>query len=379
MDWERTRALFPVLEEILPLDHAGRAPLSVRAADALRHYAHAASRAEGVAPEGFETERERVRQRAARLLGAQAEEVAFVANTTEGLGRIAGSIAWRPGDRVVTSRLEYASNVTVWMGLRPHGVETLLLPERDGRLELEDLARALDDPSVRLVSLSSVAFASGDPLDVEAAGRLCAERGVLFCLDAIQSLGLLPLDVRAARVDFLAAGGQKWLCAGEGSALLYCGKEHLPHLAPPVLGWRNVQDVGDTPPYPTRLHPSALRFEAGAPNTPGILALGAAIDLALELEVERIARRVDALTRHLVEGLRCAGAHVVAPRAPGRRSGIVAFRLPVEPAEQTAARLGRRGVVARVRRGAVRLAPHYYLREAELDRVLQLMASSPGT
>ncbi|MDX1649697.1 MAG: aminotransferase class V-fold PLP-dependent enzyme [Myxococcota bacterium] len=372
MDWERTRAFFPVLEELLPLDHAGRAPLSTRAGDALVRYAHQAARAPGARPEAFETDRERVRGRAARLLGATPEEVAFVRNTTAGLGLVARGLAWRPGDRVVTSALEYPSNVTVWLGLRDQGVETRLLPERDGRLELEDLARALEDPGVRLVSLSSVAFASGDPLDLPRAGRLCAERGVLFCVDAIQSVGLLPVDVRAAGIDFLAAGGQKWLCAGEGAGLLYCARERLRQLAPPVLGWRNVRDVGDAPPYPTTPLDTAMRFEEGAPNTPGILALGAAIDLALELGVERIAARVETLTRRLAEGLAAAGAELVAPRPAGRTSGIVAFRRPDEEPAQTAARLAAGDVVARVRRGAVRLAPHYYLRESEMDAVVGL-------
>jgi selenocysteine lyase/cysteine desulfurase len=369
-NWERTRAFFPAVEGAIPLDHAGRAPLSTRAADALVRYAHEATRAPSLAPDAFEAPRERVRARAARLLGARPDELAFVRNTTEGLGLVARGLPWRPGDRVLTSALEYSSNVTVWLGLRDRGVETVLLPDREGRLDLDDLAFALDDPSVRLVSLSSVAFASGDPLDVPRAGRLCAERGVLFCLDAIQSLGLLPLDVRAAGVDFLAAGGQKWLCAGEGAGLFYCARERLARLTPPVLGWRNVRDVGDAPPYPTAPHASALRFEAGAPNTPGILALGAAIDLALELGVERIAARVGALTRHLADGLRAAGAEIVAPRAPGRDSGIVAFRVPGEAPERTAARLGRAGAIVRVRRDAVRLSPHYYLRESEMDAVV---------
>ena len=348
------------------LNHAGVAPISSRVQEALARYAGEASRSGAWRyGEFYDAEIERVRGRAAELLGATPEEVAFVKNTTEGLGLVATGLDWEQGDQVVTCDLEYPSNVYPWWSLSDRGVETVMLRGRDGRLPLAAVEDALASPRARLLALSSVEF--------DALGRLCRERGVLFCVDGIQSLGCLPTDVEASGVDFLAADGHKWLCSVEGAGLFYCSRRVIDRVTPRIVGWRSVTDNHDYDRYHTELQPGAGRFEEGTPNTPGIFALGAAIDLLLELGVEAIAQRVLALTDRLVAGLEARGAHLLSPRGPGEASGIVSFQLGSEPPDRTAARLRAQGVFVVVRRGGVRASPHFYNDEAEIDRLLDAL------
>ena len=369
--WSRTRSFFPVTRELAYLNHAGVAPISTRVEDALQRYAAEAVRygARRYA-RAYDHEIERVRGRAATLLAAQPEEIAFVKNTTEGLGIVAAGIDWRPGDRVVSCDLEYPSNVYPWWQLKRLGVETLLLPGESGRLPIESVAASLEDPRVRLVSLSSVEFGTGARNDLEAIGALCRERGVLFCVDAIQSLGCFPIDVERCGIDYLAADGHKWLLSVEGCGIFFCARRSLELLTPRVVGWRSVANNQDFDRYHMELQPNAGRFEEGTPNTPGIFALGAAIDLLLEIGVAAIGDRVLGLTEHLVRGLADRGANVVSPRGAGGASGIVAFRLDGEEPSDTVRRLQAAGVFVVERRGAVRASPHFYNDDGDLDRLL---------
>jgi selenocysteine lyase/cysteine desulfurase len=371
MSWERVRELFPVTRKLVYLNHAGVAPISVRVREALDRYAEEAlERGAFRYAEVVDAEIERARGRAATLLGARADEIAFVKNTTEGLGIVAAGLDWRPGDRVVTCDLEYPSNVYPWWWLRDRGVETRMLPSVAGRLPLALVEDALRDPAVRLLALSSVEFGSGFRQDLAALGRLCRERGALFCVDAIQSLGAIPLDVEACGIDFLAADGHKWLLSVEGCGIFYCARRALERVAPRVVGWRSVTDNADYDRLHLELQPGAGRFEEGSPNAPGIFALGAALDLLLELGVEAIWARVQQLAAHLVRGLEARGAQVLSPQGPGETSGIVSFAWPGEAPSETAARLRAAGVFVVARRGGVRASPHFYNDEGELDRLL---------
>ena len=374
MNWEYTRSWFPVTEDLAYLNHAGVAPVSTRVQEALHRYADEAThRGAFNYPRAYDQEVERVRGRAAQLIGADSTEIAFVKNTSEGLGLVAAGLDWEPGDQVVTCDLEYPSNVYPWWSLRDRGVETRMLSGRDGRLLFEDVDRALENPRVRLLTLSSVEYGSGFRQDLAALGRLCRDRGVLFCVDAIQSLGCLPIDASELGIDFLAADGHKWLLSVEGCGIFYCASEVLDRVKPRVIGWRSVTDNTDYDRYHLDLQPSAGRFEEGTPNTAGIFALGAAIDLLLELGVESIAERVLALTGRLAHGLAGRGATLLSPRGPGENSGIVSFRWADEDPKRTAGRLRRAGVFCAVRRGGVRASPHFYNDDTDLDRLLEAL------
>jgi selenocysteine lyase/cysteine desulfurase len=371
MNWERTRSLFPATREMAYLNHAGVAPISTRVDEAIRRYTEEATRLGAFNyPRFFDAEIERVRGRTAELLGASADEVAFVKNTTEGIGIVASGLDWRRGDQVVTCDLEYPSNVYPWWSLRERGVETLMLRGREGRLPLAVVEEALKSPRVRMLALSSVEFGSGARNDLEALGGLCREYGVLFCVDAIQSVGCFPIDVEKCGIDFLAADGHKWMLSVEGCGIFFCSKRVQELVAPRIIGWRSVQNNRDFDTYHMDLQPSAGRFEEGTPNTPGIFALGAAIDLLLELDVSAIGERVLALTDRLVDGLRARGAELRSPREPDEASGIVSFVIPGQEPGNTVRRLRAEKIFVVERRGGVRASPHFYNSEDEIDRLL---------
>jgi len=372
VSWKRTRSFFPVTRDWIYLDHAGVAPISTRVEEALRRYADCATRSGAADYAVYESEVERVRSRAAHLLAATPHEIAFIKNTTEGLGIVASGLDWKRGDIVLSCDLEYPSNVTTWWGLRPRDVETVLLASEDGRLPLERVAEALRRPRVRLLTLSSVEFGSGARNDIESLGNMCREHGVLFCVDAIQSLGCLPLDAGRCGIDFLAADGHKWLLSVEGCGIFFCRRRMLEQLAPRIVGWRNVAHPCDYDRYQTELRSDAGRFEEGTWNTAGIFALGAAIDLVLELGVDAIAQRVLDLTDRLVEGLRARGATLLSPRGAAA-SGIVSFRLENEAPARTVERLRTRRIHTVVRRSAVRASPCFYTDESEIDALIEAL------
>ena len=244
-----------------------------------------------------------------------------------------------------------------------------MLRGRNGRLPLEVFEEALRSPRVRLLTLSSVEFGSGARNDLEALGGLCREHGVLFCVDAIQSVGCFPIDVEKCGIDFLAADGHKWMLSVEGCGIFFCSKRVQDLITPRIVGWRSVRNNLDFDTYHMDLQPSAGRFEEGTPNTPGIFALGAAIDLLLELDVSAIGERVLALTDRLVDGLRTLGAEIRSPREPGEASGIVSFTIPGQTPGETVRKLRAERIFAIERRGGVRASPHFYNSEDEIDRL----------
>jgi selenocysteine lyase/cysteine desulfurase len=371
MSWERTRSLFPVTREVAYFNNAGVAPISSRVDEAIRRYAEEATRLGAFNyPRSFNAEIERVRGRAALLLNATADEIAFVKNTTEGLGIVAAGLDWQRGDEVVTCDLEYPSNVYPWWSLRDRGVETAMLRGREGRLPFSAIEEALQNPRVRLLALSSVEFASGARNDLEAIGGLCREHGVLFCVDAIQSVGCFPIDVESCGIDFLAADGHKWMLSVEGCGIFFCSKRVQDLVTPRIIGWRSVQNNLDFDTYHMELQSSAGRFEEGTTNTPGIFALGAAIDLLLELDVAAIGERVLKLTDRLVDGLCARGAEIRSPREAGEASGIVSFAIPGQSPAETARKLRAERIFVIERRGGVRASPHFYNSEDEIDRLL---------
>jgi len=308
-----------------------------------------------------------VRSAFARLVGGEPTGVAFVRNTSEGLSLVASGWEWKQGDNVIVVADEYPANVYPWWGLARWGVETRFVQRRDLRFNVDDVA-ALADDRTRAVSVSAVDWQSGFRADLTSIGSFCRERDILFCVDGIQAVGAVCVDVAAAGIDCLAVGGHKWLLAPEGCGGLFISKRVIARLQPAVLGWKSVTDAGRYLPYHFDLRPDAARVEAGSPAHLGINALGAALDLLLEVGPKAIEQRILEITEKLAEGLRSRGATIVSPWGSGERSGILNFRLGDTKALHTS--LTRSGIVSRMRMEGVRLAPHFYNDETDVDRVL---------
>jgi selenocysteine lyase/cysteine desulfurase len=374
----RYRDLFPLREDDVFLDHAGVAPVSTRVADAVRRFLDEAT-ADGARRYPYWKLRvEEVRSACARLVGVETARVAFVKNTSEGLSFVARGLPWRGGDAVLLADREFPSNVYPWWALAPRGVEARFITPGEAGIDAGAVERALDD-TVRVVALSAIAYGTGERLQLEAIGRLCRERGVLFVVDGAQALGAVAIDLERERLDCVVADGHKWLCAPEGAGFMALSENLLDRLEPIELGWKSVV-AGDEAfyPYDLRLRRDAAKLEAGSLNVMAIHGLGAAVELALEVGLEEIESRLGLLTDALVAGLSERGRPCLGRREPARPSGIVTF-VPHGDPERVRQELWSRGVVARSRFGGLRLSPHHYQDDGDIARFFERYDAAEAT
>jgi selenocysteine lyase/cysteine desulfurase len=372
MDWEALRKEFPVTRRWAFFDHAAVAPLTLRAQQALGEWAADMAENGDVNEQRWGQRVEEVRRLAGRLLNADPLDIAFVKNTSEGVGIVAEGLPWEPGDNIVTAAEEYPANLYPWMNLAGRGVEVRQVASRANRLDLNDLRAALDQRT-RLVSLSYVEYASGFRNHLDVVGRLCRELGVYFFVDAIQGLGVLSLDVRQTPVDFLAADGHKWLLGPEGAGLFYIRRELVERLRPVGVGWNSVVGSRDFSRIDFRLKPHAGRWESGSLNVAGITALGASLELLLQIGIPAIAARVLELTDYLCAQATKIGLEIFSSRRPEEKSGIVSLILPGAGVRELVRRCRGAGVVINQRAGRLRVSPHCYNTTEEIDRLLSLL------
>jgi len=372
MDLAAVREEFPVTRNFNFQNHAAVAPLSKRAAAAICRYAEM-SRDHAYLNESFYRRASAVRTLAARLINANPDEVTFVKNTSEGLSFVANGLQWKTGDNVVLANVEFPANVYPWMNLQARGVHLKMVIEEQGRIPLEKLVAAIDSRT-RLVTISAVQYLSGYRIDLAALGEVCRQRGVFLCVDAIQALGAVPLDVRSMNIDFLSADGHKWICGPEGAGIFYCNKALLGHLRPSTVGWMSMKQGEDFGRYVFEFRDDARRFDAGCYNLPGVYGLGAAIELLLEMGIEQIHERLIRLTDLLVASVRDKGYRVVSPRQPGEKSGIVAFFSDVhDPLKVQQHLQSEHRLIIAVRQGRLRASPHFYNTEAEIQQLIDLL------
>lgn len=364
---------FPVTAEWVFFNHAAVAPLCRRARDRMVVWADDMLATGGTNGPAWASQIEAARARAARLINAQPDEIAFLANTTAGIAAVAEGFPWRSGDVVVIPAGEYPSNVYPWMHLGSRGVETRVVATRGARIELADLAAALDERT-RLLAISHVQFATGFRSDLAAIGALCRQRGIDFFVDAIQGLGVLPIDVEAMHIDYLSADGHKWLVAPEGASIFYIRRDKLEKIRPTAVGWKSVIGYADYSTIDFRLQPRAARFEGGSHNMPGILALGASLELFEEIGPVAIAAGLKRVTDELVALVPALGGEVVSPRGEGEWSGIVSFTLPGRDARSLVRRARQERVVLAFRDGRIRASPHFYNNSADVDRMIATLS-----
>lgn len=370
------REEFPVVTRQVFLGHAGVCPLPRRVAARIEECARTGSL--GDQEEGFARSRIMgVRQQAARLLGAQVEEIALVGPTSLALSLIAGGLPWRKGDNILVYQEDYPSNVYPWMALAQRGVQVRFLNIRElGRIRMIDVQGQVDE-NTRLVALASCHFLSGHRIDIPGLGAWLRSRGILFCVDGIQTLGAFPTSVE--HVDFLAADAHKWLLGPCAAGILYVRKALQDRLRPIVYGWHNVR----CPNFVTQdelVHPpDARRYEAGSANILGLAGLEACLELIEELGVEAIGAQLLRHRAFLVPALQAKGWTVLQADAPAEQaSGIVTAHKPGLDLPALHARLAEAGVVASLRADRsgqryLRFSPHCYNTTAELERAVSLL------
>jgi cysteine desulfurase/selenocysteine lyase len=367
--WDALRATeFPVTSNWAYFDHAAVAPLPRRAGDALRAWTWEQEQNGVVNWPAWEAKLEALRDRLAGLIHAHRDEIAFVNSTTHGIGLVAEGFPWRDGDSVVIPAEEYPSNIYPWMNLADRGVSVRLVPGRDGRIWPEDLAQAMDG-STRVLAISYVEFASGFRNDLDRLGELCRQRGVALFVDAIQGLGPLRIDVQRTPIDFLAADGHKWLLGSEGAGLLYVRRDWIDRLRPLGVGWHSVVGSYNSPEIDFRLKPSAQRWEGGSFNMPGLQTLAASVSLLLELGPDAVSQRILDRAQAVRELAARAGWRVTGSKRPEDHSGIVALEHDEVPSHDAALALKHLGIAVCARRGKLRVSPHVYNHDGDLERL----------
>ncbi len=367
---------FPVARETAYLAHAAVCPLPACARDAVSDYAAACTGGdqEDFVPANLLRD---TRQLAANLIGAELCEIALVGPTSLGLSFIAQGIDWQPGDNIIVHGDDYPSNVYPWMALAEKGVELKRLePSATGRIEPEDVF-ALIDPRTRMTALASCHYVSGYRIDIGAIGRELRSRGILFCVDGIQTVGAFPTPVE--HVDFLAADAHKWMLGPCSAGILYVKREMQDRLKPVVQGWHNLSCPDFIAQETLDYKSDGRRYEAGTANLLGIVGHHASLQLLDALGLAKISADLLAKRRRLVPELLAKGYNVLHADVPdANASGIVAFSKPGEDMAALQSRLGRAGVTVslRVMRDGsklIRLSPHFYNTPAELYRLLEAL------
>lgn len=369
MNLSEFREEFPITNEYTFLDHAATAPLPRRTREAMIRFIEK-RRFVRQAWEEYQTVDQDLRQALAQLINASPEEIAFVQNTAEGINIAAHAIPLQPGDNVVFCDMEYPANVYPWMNLERRDVEARMIPHREGGLALDDLEEYVDERT-RVVAVSSVEFLTGFRNDLKGIGEFCKARGIYFVVDAIQSLGVIPLDVRECQIDMLSCGGPKWLMGPCGLGFFYCRRELIEEMIPAYAGADCVVDALNFRDYNLTFLPTAKRFEPGTGNYVGKVGLLASVSLLLEVGIEEIHRRTLYLTDILIEDLQKRGYQIASCLRPEHRSAIVSFPTPNVKADYE--KLIANQVIVSLRENYIRVSPHGYNTEEEVLRVGQVL------
>ena len=370
--------LFPVTQKRIFLAHAGVAPLPGPTVAALKHEADRASHAQESVE--FMAEIEAIRRVGARLINANSDEVALLGPTSLGLNLVANGIDWKEGDEVVCYADDYPANVYPWQALAARGVKVVFLqPERTGEITPELVLAALT-PKTRLVALASCHYLSGFRLDYEHIGEELHRRGVLFCLDAIQSLGATTIDVR--HIDFLAADSHKWMLGPLGAGIFYVKRRHFETLRPSLVGAWNVRSPGFVAQPEIIFENSARRYEPGALNMLALHGMKASLELILGLGVKQIEARLLDLRTFAEDKFLARGFKVIGfANRRSQKSGITTLAIDSEEKGVAFAKKLRDNRVdislrhTRAGISCLRLSPHFYNTEAEIDEVIKILLS----
>jgi len=364
---------FAQARDLRYLNHAAVGPWPKRTAAAVQKFAE-----ENVLlgardyPDWMKVE-QRLRERLARALNAlSTDDIALVKNTSEALSFVAFGLDWKAGDNVIISDEEFPSNRVVWEALKPQGVEVIQVSLQGA--DPEGALLAACGPRTRLLSISSVQFATGTRVDIERLGQGLKQRGVLFCVDAIQHIGALPFDVQASQCDFAMADGHKWMCSPEGLGVFYCRAELRPQLQLHEFGWHMLEHSGDYQRDQWQPAASAQRFECGSPNTLGVMALDASLSLLEEVGIDQIGKAVTDRVMWLEEGLSTIdGVRLHSTRTAERRSGILTFSLDHKPTADVWQQLMRNQVVCLPRGPGIRFSPHFYTQSRVIEETLAIV------
>lgn len=371
---DELRALFPVTARAIYLNHAAVSAPPIPTIDAIHSQLADVSENGSVNFRQWLTVKEHSRVLLAEMIGAHPEQIAFMRNTSDGLSTVANGLDWQPGDNLVTFAREFPSNLYPWLRIRDTlGIEVRLCEERDGRIEIEELVRLIDNRT-RIVAISQVQYASGFRSDLERIGRAARAHDALMVVDVIQALGVIPIDVEAELIDVAAAACHKWLLTPEGLGLLYLSARARERIQPTLVGWTSVPNPEDYGNYQQGWNRGTLAWETGTAPVSLIHGLHASLKLLQNVGISRIQAHLEQLTDYLCEQLRQRNYRVISSRRAGEKSQIVSIQ---HAAGLTSidlyAHLKKRNIVTAPRGDRLRISPHFYNTQTEIDELLNAL------
>lgn len=367
MDWNALRSLFPVTQRWAFLDHAGVSAASGPALHRLAECTKDICENGSASVSRWSDHAEHVRKELAHFINGDPAGLALTSNTTSAIGFVAEGLPWRNGDNVVVPADEYPANVYPWMNLADRGVEIRWIKPHGNRIEMNDVREAVNSRT-RLVAISWVGFGSGFCCDVADLSDLCDSRDVYLLVDAVQGLGALPFDVKAMGTEFVACGCHKWMLSFQGAGFFYIRPSLLDAINPRMVGAFSVDPV-DFSQIDFTLKKDARRWQGGTLNLPGIAAWGASVDMLTKIGKPAIAERIKYLTDYVCD--RAAESRIELFSDRSQWSGIVSFSTGDRDPLALKINCKEAGVIVNCRAGRLRVSPHYYNNEEDLDRFLE--------
>lgn len=371
---DQLRALFPITERAIYLNHAAISPPPIPTIEAVQSHLRDVTENGSLNYRNWLAVKEQARTLAAEMIGARSDQIAFMRNTSDGLSTVANGLQWSAGDNLVTFRKEFPSNIYPWLRLRnAFGVEVRMCEERNGRIDLDELI-GLIDSKTRLVAISQVQYASGFRADLERIGRAARAHDALFVVDVIQAMGVVPTSVEAELIDVAAGAAHKWLLSSEGVGLLFLSDRARERLEPTLVGWISVPDPDDYDNFEQGWNRGALAWETGTGPSALIHGLEASLRLLVDTGVNRIANYLEELTDYLCERLQGRNYQIVSSRQASEKSQIVCIRHQAGLSSTALyAHLKTRNIIAAPRGDRLRVAPHLYNTREDIDELVKAL------
>jgi cysteine desulfurase / selenocysteine lyase len=368
------RSLFPAAVRYTYLNSAAVSPIPTTAIDAVNWQLNDVSNHGTLHFNEWVDTKNRARSLVGKMLKVRPEQVAFLRNTSDGFASIASGLTWRKGDNIVSFEREFPANFYAWRRVRDEfGVELRLCPEREGRIDLNELI-SLIDSNTKVVAISAVQYGSGFKADLERIGRSARAVDALFCVDIIQGFGAMPFDLPAQFVDAASGASHKWLCAPEGCGVFYLSDRARDRVKPTLVGWISVETPWDFEDREQPFKSTALAWESGTGSASLFYGLEQSLKLLNETGIENIERHLSNLSDHLCDSLGGKDYDIVSSRADGEKSAIVCLKhRGGVHANRIAADLEASNIIISPRGDRVRIAPHFYNNSADIERLVEAL------
>ena len=305
----------------------------------------------------------------AELINCNIDRTAFIDNTSNGLNILAQSIQWKKGDRILLNDIEFPANVYPFLNLKRFGVEVDFVKSENGIVTADQIINAIK-PQTKLVSVSFVQFLSGYKVDIEKIGNYCRSNNIIFCVDGIQGIGAVTIDVKKCKIDFLSCGTQKWLLGMQGLAFVYIDEELQKKIIPANVGWLSVENAWSLLDYKLDLKTSANVFQGGTLNAFGIYIFNTSLKLFKDFGFENIELEVLSNTKYFISKLKSVGLDCsLSNCSDAELAGIVTIKL--REAANVFEELEKKKIFCSIREGFIRFAPHFYNTHHEIDKVVE--------